>query len=136
MHALLEPGIAGARGIEIDRIKCDKAAAFLKQVGAARVAGALVVHAAGSLSGASSRPAATTAAQRASPCPLLTNSLGALVPLQAVAELQRRGVADGALVPPPVECSAIENVSCGLHATGQCSRFGGAVSLHACMLSG
>lgn len=32
MHALLEPGIAGARGIEIDRIKCDKAAAFLKQV--------------------------------------------------------------------------------------------------------
>lgn len=32
MHALMEPGIAGARGIEIDRIKCDKAAAFLKQV--------------------------------------------------------------------------------------------------------
>ncbi|KAI7841649.1 hypothetical protein COHA_004669 [Chlorella ohadii] len=59
MHALLEPGIAGARGIEIDRIKCDKAAAFLKQ---------------------------------------------------AVAELQRRGVADTGLVPPPIECSAIENV--------------------------
>lgn len=34
MHALLEPGIAGARGIEIDRIKVDKAEAFLKQVGA------------------------------------------------------------------------------------------------------
>lgn len=31
MHALLEPGIAGARGIEIDRIKCDKAVAFLRQ---------------------------------------------------------------------------------------------------------
>lgn len=31
MHALLSPGIAGARGIEIDRIKCDKAAAFLRQ---------------------------------------------------------------------------------------------------------
>ncbi|KAL4427630.1 hypothetical protein ABPG75_001719 [Micractinium tetrahymenae] len=31
MHALLWPGIAGARGIEIDRIKCDKAAAFLRQ---------------------------------------------------------------------------------------------------------
>lgn len=31
MHALLSPGIAGARGIEIDRIKCDKAHAFLRQ---------------------------------------------------------------------------------------------------------
>ena len=31
MHALLEPGIGGALGIEIDRIKCDKAAAFLRQ---------------------------------------------------------------------------------------------------------
>jgi hypothetical protein len=31
LHALLEPGIASARGIEIDRIKCDKATAFLRQ---------------------------------------------------------------------------------------------------------
>jgi hypothetical protein len=62
MHALLEPGIAGARGIEIDRIKCDKAAAFLRQ---------------------------------------------------AVAELRRRGAAGDALVPPPVECSAIEKVGFG-----------------------
>ncbi|KAL4855805.1 hypothetical protein ACK3TF_003578 [Chlorella vulgaris] len=60
LHALLEPGIAGARGIEIDRIKCDKAAAFCKQ---------------------------------------------------AVAELRRRGIAGAEeLVPPPVECSAIEKV--------------------------
>jgi hypothetical protein len=60
MHALLEPGIAGARGVEIDRIKCDKADAFLRQ---------------------------------------------------AVLELQRRGVAPEGLVPPPIQCSAIENVS-------------------------
>ena len=60
MHALLEPGIAGANGVEIDRIKCDKAEAFLRQ---------------------------------------------------AVLELQRRGVAPEGLVPPPIECAAIENVS-------------------------
>lgn len=30
--------------------------------------------------------------------------------MQAVLELQRRGVADTGLVPPPIECSAIENV--------------------------
>ena len=60
MHALLEPGIAGARGVEIDRIKCDKAEAFLRQ---------------------------------------------------AVLELQRRGVAGEGLTPPPIQCSAIENVS-------------------------
>ena len=60
MHALLEPGIAGATGVEIDRIKCDKADAFLRQ---------------------------------------------------AVLELQRRGVAPEGLVPPPIQCSAIEDVS-------------------------
>jgi hypothetical protein len=31
MHALVEPGIASAFGVEIDRIKCDKAVAFLRQ---------------------------------------------------------------------------------------------------------
>ena len=31
MHALLEPGIAGGLGVEIDRVKCDKAHAFLAQ---------------------------------------------------------------------------------------------------------
>lgn len=31
LHALVEPGIASAFGVEIDRIKCDKAAAFLRQ---------------------------------------------------------------------------------------------------------
>lgn len=31
LHALVSPGIASAHGIEIDRIKCDKAEAFLKQ---------------------------------------------------------------------------------------------------------
>ena len=30
--------------------------------------------------------------------------------LQAIAELQRRGVADAGLAPPPIECSAIEHV--------------------------
>lgn len=31
MHALIEPGIQSALGVEIDRIKCDKAVAFLRQ---------------------------------------------------------------------------------------------------------
>eukprot|EP00887_Chlorella_sp_A99_P002183 scaffold21.g2183.t1 len=31
MHALVDPGIASAAGVEIDRIKCDKASAFLAQ---------------------------------------------------------------------------------------------------------
>ncbi|GAB4821524.1 hypothetical protein N2152v2_008570 [Parachlorella kessleri] len=31
MHALVDPGIASGFGVEIDRIKCDKAAAFLRQ---------------------------------------------------------------------------------------------------------
>ena len=30
LHALVSPGVASASGIEIDRIKCNKAAAFLK----------------------------------------------------------------------------------------------------------
>jgi len=30
LHALVNPGVASGFGIEIDRIKCDKAAAFLK----------------------------------------------------------------------------------------------------------
>ena len=30
MHALVNPGVAAASGIEIDKIKCNKAAAFLK----------------------------------------------------------------------------------------------------------
>ena len=30
LHALVSPGVATASGIEIDRIKCNKAAAFLK----------------------------------------------------------------------------------------------------------
>ncbi|PSC68631.1 hypothetical protein C2E20_7797 [Micractinium conductrix] len=58
MHALLVPGVAGGRGIEIDRIKVDKAEAFLRQ---------------------------------------------------AAGELERRGVA-ARLMPPPIECSAVENV--------------------------
>lgn len=35
MHALVDPGVAGAYGVEIDRIKCDKAAAFVRQTDAA-----------------------------------------------------------------------------------------------------
>lgn len=31
MHALVDPGISAASGVEIDRIKCDKAAAFLQR---------------------------------------------------------------------------------------------------------
>jgi hypothetical protein len=31
LHALVSPGVASAHGIEIDRIKCNKAEAFLKQ---------------------------------------------------------------------------------------------------------
>lgn len=38
MHALVDPGVAGAYGVEIDRIKCDKAAAFVRQTDAALTA--------------------------------------------------------------------------------------------------
>ena len=35
MHALVALGVAGAYGVELDRIKCDKAAAFIRQTDAA-----------------------------------------------------------------------------------------------------
>jgi len=35
LHALVSPGVAGGWGMEVDRIKCDKAAAFLAQAAAA-----------------------------------------------------------------------------------------------------
>ncbi|KAK9826092.1 hypothetical protein WJX81_001533 [Elliptochloris bilobata] len=35
LHALVSPGVAGGWGVEVDRIKCDKAAAFLAQAAAA-----------------------------------------------------------------------------------------------------
>lgn len=35
LHALVNPGVAGGWGMEVDRVKCDKAAAFLAQAAAA-----------------------------------------------------------------------------------------------------
>lgn len=43
LHALVSPGVAAAYGVEIDRIKCDKAAAFVRQTDTAlRARGAVI----------------------------------------------------------------------------------------------
>lgn len=60
--------------------------------------------------------------------------------MQAVLELQRRGVADTGLVPPPIECSAIENVRAlarpALFCCCGCCYFTGRHVAYACVREG